>query len=131
LNVTKKIICEDQIGGECKDRSELINENDFIIQIEGNNPNPSSSFPGSPTGTDITVSPGDFVMSEYLSDSFFEGIQTFSSNHPDRFFSDSPPSFIGDCTKTFQIATGTMRVGESKTCSVINPIIIFAPTTTP
>jgi len=130
LKVIKQINCEDQIEGDCEDLLELINENDFIIQVKSNNPDSPSQFPGSSNGTDITVSPGEYIVSEDRSESFFEGLQTFSANHPDRFFSDSPPSFTGECNESIsQTATGTIGAGESQTCNIINPITIFASTT--
>ncbi len=132
MKVTKQVNCEDQIEGDCEDLLELVNENDYIIQVEGNNPDPSSPFPGSPIGTDVTLSPGDYAVSEDRSDSWFKDIRTFSANHPGRFFSDSPPSFTGYCTESIsQIATGTITAGESQTCNVINPITIFAGTPPP
>lgn len=59
LNVTKQITCVDQIEGDCEDLLEVINESRFPFQVEGNNPDPSSPFPGSPTGTDVTLGPGN------------------------------------------------------------------------
>jgi hypothetical protein len=44
LKVTKQIDCEDQTEGDCEDLLELVNENDYIFQVEGNNPDPSSPF---------------------------------------------------------------------------------------
>ena len=99
MKVTKQIDCEDQIEGDCDDLRELVNENDFIIQVEGNNPDPSSPFPGSPTGTDVTLGPGDYVVSETTGETFGEDLQTFFDNHPDRSESllYAPSSFTGDC----------------------------------
>ena len=76
MKVTKQIDCEDQTEGDCEELLELINE-DFIFQVEGNNPDPSSPFPGSPTGTDVTLGPGDYVVSETASETFLEDFQLF------------------------------------------------------
>ena len=64
--------------------------------MEGNNLDPSSPFPGSPTGTEVTLGPGDYVVSETYSNSIFDDIQTFFANHPD------PPQGTGSfCTFIF------------------------------
>ncbi len=120
LKVIKQINCEDQIEGDCDDLRELVNENDYIIQVEGNNPDPSSPFPGSPIGTDITLGPGEYVVTETNGETLEEDIQTFIVTHPGRLIVSSSPLFTGDCTGTFSQATGTIAAGESPTCNVIN-----------
>jgi hypothetical protein len=132
LKVTKQINCEDQIEGDCDDLLELVNENDYIFQVEGNNPDPSSPFPGSSTGTDVTLGPGDYVVSETVGETLDEDIQTFSDNHPGRIIASFSPSFTGDCTGTgFFEATGTIAAGESQTCNVINAFSIISITPLP
>ena len=126
MKVTKQIDCEDQIEGDCEDLLELIND-DFIFQVEGNNPDPSPPFPGSPTGTDVTLGPGNYVVSETAVETFPEDFQTFFDNHPDRGIFTSVPSFTGDCTQTEpeNQATGTIATGEAQTCNVINAFSII------
>ena len=120
LKVTKQIDCTDDIEGDCDDLRELVND-DFIIRVEGNNPNPSSPFPGSPTGTDVTLGPGDYVVSETSGEMLDEDLQDFSGSHQGRSVAPSSPSFTGDCTRTdFSDATGTITAGESQSCNVIN-----------
>jgi hypothetical protein len=126
LKVTKQIDCKDQIEGDCDDLRELVND-DFIIQVEGNNPDPSSPFPGSPTGTDVTLGPGDYVVSETSDETLAEDLQTFADNHPGRTIVSFSPSFTGDCTGTdFSDATGTIAAGESQSCNVINAFSILS-----
>jgi hypothetical protein len=127
LKVTKQINCEDATEGDCEDLLELVNENDFIFQVEGNNPDPSSPFRGSPTGTDVTLGPGNYVVSETSDESLDEDLQTFAENHPDSAILLTSPSFTGDCTKTnlFE-ATGTIATGDSQTCNVINAFSILS-----
>ena len=126
LKVTKQIDCEDQTEGDCEDLLELIND-DFIFQVEGNNPDPSSPFPGSPTGTDVTLGPGGYVVLETDGETLDEDIQTFLDNHPENAIGLFPPSFTGDCTGTdFFEATGTIAAGESQTCNVINAFTIIS-----
>ena len=68
--------------------------------MEGNNPDPSSLFPGSPTGTDVTLGPGNYVVTETIEDSVADDISTFFENNPDRFFIVTRlSSFTGDCTE--------------------------------
>jgi hypothetical protein len=71
LKVTKQINCQDDTQGQdCEDFEELITEDQFLFQLTGNNPDPSSQFPGSPTGTDVTLGPGNYVVSETTDESF-------------------------------------------------------------
>ena len=44
----------------------LNNANDFTIAVSGNNVNPSSTFPGSESGTVVTMQPGLFDVTESL-----------------------------------------------------------------
>ena len=114
LKVTKQIDCTDDIVGDCDNLRELVND-DFIIRVEGNNPNPSSPFPGSSTGTDVTLDPGDYVVSETSGEMLAEDLQDFSESHGGRSVAPSSPSFTGDCTRTdFSDATGTITAGESQ-----------------
>ena len=128
LKVTKEIDCEDQTEGDCEELLELVNENDFIFQVEGNNPDPSSPFPGSPTGTDVTLGPGNYVVSETEGETLDEDLQTFRDNNFGRTIAMSVPSFTGDCTRTSTVqATGTIAAGESQTCNAINAFLISGP----
>ena len=124
LKVTKQIDCEDQTEGEdCDDLRELVND-DYIIRVEGNNPDPSSPFPGSPTGTDVTLGPGDYVVSEISGETLAEDLATFADNHPGRAVGLFTPSFTGDCTPGLFTAIGTIATGETQTCNVINAFSI-------
>jgi hypothetical protein len=68
---------------------------DFTISIVGNNPSPSS-FPGSSSGTTVTLGEGNFRVEE--------GGPAYD------------PSFVGDCTST-------MSAGQTKTCTITNTFI--------
>jgi hypothetical protein len=129
LTVIKQITCEDEIEGDCDDLLELITEDDFRFQVEGNNPDPSTTFPGSPSETVVTLGPGDFNVTEIISsDEEREGIVTFIQTHPDRFVIPDT-LFSGDCTFSeafnnngdlFLLANGTIAAGESQTCIATN-----------
>jgi hypothetical protein len=85
----------------------------IFFQVEGNNPDPSSPFPGSPTGTDVTLGPGNYIVSETEGEMLDEDLKTFTDTHPGRAIAISLPSFTGDCTRAGSEATGTIATGES------------------
>ena len=66
---------------------------DFQIQVAGNNPKPSA-FSGSTTGTDVTLRPGTYKVTETPVDQFFE-------------------DFSKDCS-------GVIKPNEHKTCTITN-----------
>jgi hypothetical protein len=84
---------------------------DFTITVTGNNPTPST-FPGSGSGTLVTLDPGEYVIKESLSNDHFEFL--FSN-------------FSGDCKGVsgppVASATGTIAAGEHKTCTIRNTVI--------
>lgn len=76
LTVTKEFACESKGGtpndGVC-DYAETLSTypqpGDYSFTVTGNNPNPST-FPGSSTGAPVAIGPGDYEISETLSDEF-------------------------------------------------------------
>jgi hypothetical protein len=133
LRVTKQIICNveqvsagisiQQAATPCQALEELINEDDYNITVTGNNPFPAQ-FPGSPSGTDVTLDPGSYVIEEK---------QSIRSDVTDILFRQFPniaiitffsPIFTGDCTPAagpFQVrGIGTIEDGESQTCNIEN-----------
>jgi hypothetical protein len=136
LTVTKQFTCNEgqipnsisiqQAVSPCQVVEELINEDDYIINVEGNNPSPSQ-FPGSSTGTDVTLGPGDYVITEPFPNTGIERIlfTQFPNIVAIGFFG---PVFTGDCTsETIGFLTrgiGTIEAGESQTCNLSNSIII-------
>ena len=83
--IVKKIVFNDDGGTK--------QPADFTMQVTGINPNPAS-FPGSPTGTNVTIEPGDYSVSEIQDPGYAMTLSV-------------------DCT-------GTIAHGESKTCTVTN-----------
>ncbi len=69
---------------------------DFTMNVEGNNVS-STSFPGSDAGTVVSLNAGDYIVSE-------ENESNYTASYSD------------DCT-------GTINIGESKTCYVTNTAI--------
>jgi hypothetical protein len=134
LTVIKQITCEDETEGDCEDLLELITEDDFRFQVEGNNPDPSTTFPGSLTGTVVTLGPGDFNVTEIISEEELEDVLTFFETHPDSTSLTRNALFSGDCTfsegffnngDTFLVANGTIAAGELQTCIATNAYEIF------
>ena len=137
MNITKVVECRETgtspiPGTLCQELLPLITEDQFLFQVEGNSPNPSSQFPGSETGTDVTLGAGNYVVSETLDGAGITELNNFRTNHPtvDTLFFNAV--FTGDCTETFGIpfpnaeATETIAAGESQTCNVRNVLeIIF------
>jgi hypothetical protein len=66
---------------------------DFNIGVNGNNPSPSS-FPGSSSGTTVTIGEGEYIVGE-------------------GFSVDYSASFSSDCF-------GTISAGQTKTCTITN-----------
>ena len=89
--------------------------------MEGNNPASSSQFPGSATGTDNTLGPGNYVVEETRTQSVVDDETTFQANHPEVIGFGYLVSFTGDCTNVINSfeKTGTIAAGESQTCNTI------------
>ena len=100
MKITEQFTCDDSsaIEGDCEELLELLTEDQFTFQVEGNNPDSSSQFPGSAVGTDVILGPGNYVVTEIIEDSVIEDFFTFINNNPDRGFSLAlESSFTGDC----------------------------------
>jgi hypothetical protein len=132
LKVTKQITCDDSsaLEGDCEELLELLTEDQFTFQVEGNNPDPSSTFPGSVTGTDVILGPGNYEVLETQEQSVVDDLFTFTENNPDRdFFWNLDSSFSGDCNLSGAQgreaqARGTITAGDSQTCNAINAITL-------
>ncbi len=126
LTVAKQIDCTDEIEGDCEDLLSTVDESDFPFQVNGNNPNPSSEFPGSTSGTVVTLNPGDYQVIEDFGQYITEVIAWIQSH-------DDPPrqailivSYTGDCDEVISafITTGTIAAGQTQTCTATNSITI-------
>jgi hypothetical protein len=94
------VITNDDIPTHLKVIKHVINDNggtaiasDFGINVDGNNPTPSS-FPGSETGTDVKIGPGWYNVYEYG-------------------FSGYKASYSPECNDQ-------INLGENKTCTITN-----------
>ena len=76
--------------------------NDFKITVTGNNPSPAT-FGGSETGTQVTLGPGQYKITEQ------------TPGFPVEF------SVSGNCVKTGDLeASGTIGAGETQKCDIKN-----------
>ncbi len=129
LTVAKKIVCTDEIEGDCEDLlSTTIDESDFLFQVTGNNPNPSEQFPSSTSGTVVTLDPGDYQVIEdfgqYITD-IIAWLQSPDHNDPPRQAA-LIVSYTGDCDEDSGgfITRGTIAAGQTQTCTATNSITI-------
>ncbi len=83
--IVKKIVSNDNGGTKTSA--------DFTMQVTGTNPSPAS-FPGSATGTSVTIVPGTYSVDEAAMTGYTK-------------------SFSADCT-------GTIAAGQTKTCTITN-----------
>jgi hypothetical protein len=75
---------------------------DFIIHVNGNNPSPFD-FPGSESGTSVSIGPGPYAVTETKPSVPSLVPMLFSAN------------YSKDCTKV-------LKNGENKTCTITNTI---------
>jgi hypothetical protein len=75
---------------------------DFSIRISGNNPVPSN-FPGSATGTLVTLNPGGYIPTIVLQSGTPAGLQFVSF------------TFSNECSST---TSGSIQAGEVRTCTM-------------
>jgi hypothetical protein len=90
LLVKKVVVCKDDLIKQPPPPKKCPNPEDFTITVTGNHPDPAS-FPGSGTGTLVTLGVGPHKVNETPLD----------------------VSFSADCT-------GTIAAGDQKTCTVTN-----------
>jgi hypothetical protein len=135
LNVTKLVTCEDTTLSvvapvdRCAALEQLITEDQFLIQVTDDNPI-SSQFPGSESGTVVTLGAGNYVVTETDDPSVLTDLgtllQQFNQGGGGPFFIQRAQSLTGDCTQVLLggQATGTIGAGESQTCDIENSFTI-------
>ncbi|HJU59440.1 MAG TPA: hypothetical protein VJ583_06800 [Nitrososphaeraceae archaeon] len=137
MNVTKLVTCQEninglmgisiqQIPGACDILENLITEDQYLFQVIDDNPIPSQ-FPGSESGTVVTLGPGNYVVTETPSStSINQDITTVLQITGVESVGIDPPVFTGDCTEVFpgNRATGTIGAGESQTCNIVNNFVV-------
>ena len=127
VTVTKIVRCDSSLGipsddSVCQFVLENVDPNQFDLIVTGNNPN-MTSFQGSANGTDISLDPGNYTVSE----SSFDTMDIRNQLGETAIVTISTDS-NGDCLSqfnqvdTFQEAKGTISNNESQSCEIINTI---------
>ena len=127
VTVTKIVRCDSSLGipsddSICQFVLENVAPNQFDLIVTGNNPN-MTSFQGSANGTDISLDPGNYTVSE----SSFDTMDIRNQLGETAIVTISTDS-NGDCLSqfnqvdTFQEAKGTISNNESQSCEIINTI---------
>jgi hypothetical protein len=142
LNVSKSVTCTYVFGAvvpelACELLEDRITENQFLIQLTDDNPVPSQ-FPGSESGTIVTLGAGNYVVSETPDVVAIQAdidylVQQFEAQSGGTEYTISyQVIFTGDCTDVnpnnpnSTEATGTIGAGESQTCNIENHFTITA-----
>ena len=127
ITVTKIVRCDSSLGipsddSICQFVLENVDSNQFNLVVTGNNPN-ITSFQGSANGTNISISPGNYTVSETPFDTMDIENQ-LGETAIVTILTDSN----GDCTSqynqvdTFQEAKGIISNNELQRCEIINTI---------
>jgi hypothetical protein len=121
LNLTKEVACqlEDSTLSvqqaavlTCERILADITPIDFSIQVAGNNPQPNT-FNGSATGTNVTIGPGDYTVTETPNTQVTTLLANANVN--------LTTTFAGGCSPT---GTGTIDAGVAETCIITNTFTI-------
>ncbi len=127
VTVTKIVRCDSSLGipsddSVCQFVLENVDSNQFNLVVTGNNPN-ITSFQGSANGTNISIGPGNYTVSETL----FDTMDIENQLGETAIVTISTDS-NGDCTSqynqvdTFQEAKGMISNNELQSCEIINTI---------
>jgi hypothetical protein len=127
ITVTKIVRCDSSLGipsddSICQFVLENVDSNQFNLVVTGNNPN-ITSFQGSANGTNISIGPGNYTVSETPFDTMDIENQ-LGETAIVTILTDSN----GDCTSqynqvdTFQETKGMISNNELQSCEIINTI---------
>ena len=127
VTVTKIVRCDSSLGipsddSVCQFVLENVDSNQFNLVVTGNNPN-ITSFQGSANGTNISISPGNYTVSETPFDTMDIENQ-LGETAIVTILTDSN----GDCISqfnqvdAFQEAKGIISNNELQSCEIINTI---------
>jgi hypothetical protein len=125
--VTKIVRCDSSLGipsddSVCQFVLENVDANQFNLVVTGNNPN-MTNFQGSANGTNISLDPGDYTISETAFDTMNIENQ-LGETAIVTVLTDSN----GDCSSqfnqvdVFQEAIGRISNSELQSCEIINTI---------
>ena len=127
VTVTKIVHCDSSLGipnddSVCQFVLENVDANQFNLVVTGNNPN-MTSFQGSANGTNISLDPGNYTISETAFDTMDIENQ-LGETAIVTVLTDSN----GDCSSQFnqvdrfQESKGTISDRELQSCEIINTI---------
>jgi hypothetical protein len=127
VTVTKIVRCDSSLGipsddSVCQFVLENVDSNQFNLAVTGNNPN-ITNFQGSANGTNISLGPGNYTVSETPFD-MMDIENQLGETAIVTILTDSN----GDCTSqynqldTFQEAKGMISNIELQSCEIINTI---------
>ena len=124
LHVTKLVTCADENGENspsCEELLATITEDQFRIQVLGFSPDPSSPFPGSENGTNVTLGIDNYQVLDLPQPSIATDKEDLGGN-----ITGPIASFTGNCQQNApDSALGTITVaGESQTCNIENHFVI-------
>ena len=117
LIVSKIVTCTSNTPVSCEDLDSNFEPQDFIITVAGQNVNPSQ-FGGSSSGTEVTLNPGSYAVTEDFSG--IEGIVTEDDNG--NTISGVLINVLDGQVTSSEGCSGSIQAGETKTCTITNPI---------
>lgn len=117
LIVNKIVTCTSNTPISCEDVDSNFEPQDFIITVSGQNANPSQ-FGGSSSGTEVTLEPGSYEVTEDFSG--IEGIVTEDDNG--NIISGILINVLDGQITLSEDCSGTIEIGETKTCTLTNPV---------
>jgi hypothetical protein len=129
INVTKTVHCDSSLGipsddAICQFVLANVESDQFSIEVTGNISD-STSFQGSSNGTIISVSPGNYTVTEDTFDTM-----DLENQLGENAIVSMLTETNGDCTgqfnqvDSFQEATGIVEAAENHSCEIINTISV-------
>ena len=123
--VTKIVRCDSSLGipsddSVCQFVLENVDASQFNLVVTGNNPN-MTSFQGSANGTNISLDPGNYAISETAFDAM-----TIENQLGETAIVTVLTDSNGDCSSqfnqvdVFQEAIGRISNSESQSCEIVN-----------
>jgi hypothetical protein len=129
INITKTVKCDSSLGiptddSVCQFVLSNVDSGQFDLGVTGNQ-SASTSFQGSSNGTIISVTAGNYTVTEESFDTM-----DLENQLGENAIVSTVTDTNGDCTgqfnqiDTFQGATGIVEAGEAYSCEIINTISV-------
>ena len=100
-----------------------VDPSEFKITVTGNNP-PPATFTGCTSGTQVTLEPGSYAISETVSpqlENLFNLLNAADN-------SGNEITAGRDCDRIAGQVTGTINIDEQQTCNLVNTVNLFVAT---